>query len=120
VTRLAAYQTLTFGATPPECEITMRICDENVDLTVGPGARKEALDYATTRFREKETTKRILIIAITILSVTCGLGIIFAPEGREEVACIVAPVLYILSLGVIGVSRFVRWPHLSRPQITNC
>jgi hypothetical protein len=84
----------------------MRIRDENVDLTVGPGARKEALDYANARFREKETTKRILIAAVTLFAIACGLGIIFAPEGREYVAWGVAPALYVLSLGAIGVSRF--------------
>lgn len=85
----------------------MELRDDNLVIKAGPGTRQQSLDYGIARFRERERTKRILIIAVTALAIASGIQIVFAPEGREIVAWIISPVLLVLSLGAIGASRFV-------------
>ncbi len=85
----------------------MDLRDDNLVIKAGPGTRQQALDYGIARFREREKTKRILIIAVTVLVIAFGIQMVFAPEGRETVAYIITPILLVLSLGAIGASRFV-------------
>lgn len=58
------------------------------------------------RIREKEKTKRLLIIVVFLLFIFSGLSFLFAPEGRELTANIIGAALLVLALGAIGVLKF--------------
>jgi hypothetical protein len=85
----------------------MKLQDEGLVIETGPGSRQQALDYAIARFREREKTKRLLMAVVAALMIAAGFQTIFAPEGREISAYIISPVMLVLALGAIGVSRFV-------------
>jgi len=85
----------------------MELRDDNLVIKAGPGTRQQALDYGIARFREREKTRRVLVLAVTALAIVSGIEMVFAPSGREVIAFIITPLLLVLSLGAIGVSRFV-------------
>ena len=85
----------------------MKLQDDGLVIEAGPGSRQQSLDYGIARFREREKTRRILIIVVAALVIAAGMEMVFAPEGRQIPAYIISPILLVLALGAIGVSRFV-------------
>jgi hypothetical protein len=56
--------------------------------------------------KEKEKTKRYLLLAACFMFLVGCSFIVFAPEGKEIVSYVVSGALTIVSLGAIGVSSF--------------
>ena len=57
--------------------------------------------------REKEKTKRVLIIVVFLLVIISAVTFVFAPKDRQYIAYIVGGILLILAFGAIGVYQFV-------------
>lgn len=56
--------------------------------------------------KEKEKTKRYLLLAACFMLLTGCSFVVFSPEGKETISYIVSGALIIISLGAIGVSSF--------------
>ncbi|BFM10979.1 hypothetical protein R50072_11320 [Simiduia litorea] len=56
--------------------------------------------------KEKEKTKRFLLLAACFMFLVGCAFVIFAPDGKETVSYLVSGALTIISLGAIGVSSF--------------
>ena len=91
----------------------MEIRDGDYVVRTGPGARQQALDHVSSRHREREKTKRLLIGAACFLFVVATFIIVFAPAGKEKYAYILGAVMIIISLGAIGAVKF----HLKLPFV---
>lgn len=84
----------------------MRIQDDGLVIEAAPGIREQALNYGLERLREREKTRRTLIIVVAALSIVLGSEMIFAPADKGAAAYVVGFVLLVLSLGAIGASSF--------------
>lgn len=91
----------------------MRMIDNDVSGDVfsaeanGMGGVSNLREIAVERLRQKEKTKRILIIGEFCLVAFAVSIMVFAPNEKEKVAYIVGAILLVLALGAIGASRFV-------------
>lgn len=100
-----------YGKTPTEDHMELR--HENIVVKVGPGCRQQALDFVKACNAETEITRRILILAVTILIIAWGTWMIFAPEERAIASQVAGPILLVLALGAFGARRFlVKTPKL--------
>ena len=84
----------------------MKLQDDGLVIEAGPGSRQQALDYGIARFREREKTKRLLIVIVSALITAAGFEMVFGPEGRQLPTSIVAPAFLLLALGAIGATKF--------------
>jgi hypothetical protein len=80
---------------------------DRLTVETGPGARQAALDNIAAYFREREAqkSKRLLMIAATVLAVVAALAVVFAPQGREVLAQYVGAALVLLAAGAAGYSQ---------------
>jgi hypothetical protein len=91
----------------------MQLIDNDVSGDVfsaearGTGGVNNLREFAVERLRQKEKTKRILIIGELCLVAFAISIMLFAPNEREKVAYIIGAILLVLALGAIGASKFV-------------
>ena len=86
----------------------MEIKDDDFQASASGQTAVDTLgELARERLRQRETTKRLLIGAVTLLFIFAGVIMLFAPEGRQQIGYIIGVVLVILALGAIGASKFV-------------
>lgn len=77
--------------------------DDDVHLK----SRVVNFDVIQERIREKEKTKRLLIIVVFLLFVFSAFVFLFAPEGKEMRANIIGVALLVLAMGAIGAHKFM-------------
>jgi hypothetical protein len=73
----------------------------------GRDAVNNLSNFAVERLRQKEKTKRILIIGEFLLVAFAVSIMLFAPNEKEKVAYIIGAILLVLALGAIGANKFV-------------
>jgi len=73
----------------------------------GMGGVSNLREIAMERLRQKEKTKRTLIIGEFSLVAFAVSIMVFAPNEKERIGYIVGAILLVLALGAIGASRFV-------------
>jgi hypothetical protein len=73
---------------------------------IGREAVNNLHDFAVERLRQKEKTKRMLMIGVFGLVTVATIILLFVPVIREKFAPIIGAILLVLALGAIGVSKF--------------
>ncbi|RJG13550.1 hypothetical protein D3879_10010 [Pseudomonas cavernicola] len=85
----------------------MQVNHEGFSATVsGQEAVRALSEIMLTRIREKEKTKRLLIVVTFVLLAIAAFIPLFTPEGREANSYITSAVLAIMALGAIGATKF--------------
>ena len=85
----------------------MQVNHEGFSASVsGQEAVKALSDIMLTRIKEKEKTKRLLIVVTFILLVFAAFIPLFTPEGKEINSYVTSAALIIMALGAIGATRF--------------
>jgi hypothetical protein len=86
----------------------------NIEGTnIGDGAR-ELSKLSELHIREREKTKRLLLVLVAVLIIFAVLVMLFSPPGQENVGYILGAAIMVLALGGIGVSQFVlKMPGIS-------
>jgi hypothetical protein len=86
----------------------MELRDDDFEARAsGNNAVNNLTGLASERIREKEKTKRLLIIVDFLLVALALLILIFTPPEKETLGYIIGAALLILALGAIGARNFV-------------
>jgi uncharacterized protein YceK len=81
----------------------MHINDSNFS---GSAYGDSAIENLTSLAKEKEKTRRLLLILATIILIFGCSSILFAPQNKEMESMIIGAVMIVLSLGAVGASSF--------------
>jgi hypothetical protein len=86
----------------------MRVKEDEFDgFASGEDAERALGEIAKERIAQREKTKRLLIVMVSILFSLGTIVAVFAPQGKEVVGGALGGALIVLALGAIGASRFL-------------
>ncbi|CAN7772858.1 hypothetical protein LJR175_007606 [Variovorax sp. LjRoot175] len=72
----------------------------------GAASGQIAVEALATLLRDREKTKRLLIVAACVLFALAALIMMFAPPGRETLSYALGGALLVFALGAIGAAQF--------------
>lgn len=79
----------------------------------GGASGREAVQELGRIIREKEKTRRLLIVVACALFIVASLVIVFAPPGKESISMMLGAALIVIALGAVGAASFhVRAPGM--------
>lgn len=81
----------------------MQIQDDNF---AGSATGPEAIKQLGVVAKEKEKTRRLLLIVACLLIVLGGIGIVVAPKDKEVASYIIGSIMGVFALGAIGAASF--------------
>jgi hypothetical protein len=87
--------------------VIIELDDKRLTVDTGPGENDAALDLVADCMRERERTRRFLLLAVVAaFPIVAAVLVVFAPSERQGLAQWIGVALLALALGAAGYSRF--------------